>query len=459
MGSYERRGRVTPPEQRDPSVGQSGRETPFRLRADATAETKLKLIARRAKEDPKLKFNALMHHFSEENLEQCFHGLNGSKAVGADGISKEDYGRNLDRNLERLVQQLKQFSYRPQPVRRTLIPKGDGKLRPLGISCFEDKVIQSMAAKILGAIFEQDFMSFSYGFRPGRGCHDAIRSAYQLLYREDVRWVVDLDIRACFDTIDHEWLMRCLEERITDRKFLRLIRRMLKAGVLAEGEFFLSEEGTPQGSIVSPVLSNIFLHYVLDLWFERSLRKELKGRSALRRYADDSVAFFEHEGDARHFVQRLAERFGKFGLSLNETKTRVVPFDRRDRRCGVFDFLGFTFYRGKTRQGRPTVKCKTSNKRLKAKVKRFNEWIRSHRNVYRLSRLWKEASAKLQGHYQYYGVSWNSAQLMRYHWHCQRLLFKWLNRRSQRRSFTYDAWNERLQLFPLPMPAIRVRLF
>ncbi len=459
MDSYERRRSVMPPEQRNPPIRQGDRETPFRLRSDATAATKLSLIAKRAREDHKLKFSTLMHHFSEENLEQCFHEQDGKKAVGVDGVRKEEYSRELDQNLTTLVGKLKRFSYRPQPVRRVMIPKEERKLRPIGISIFEDKLVQSMAAKILEAIYEQDFMECSYGFRPGRGCHSTVRSTYQLLMKERVGWVVDLDVRAYFDSVDHKWLVRCLQERVSDRKFLRLIQRMLKAGVLTEGEFQVSEEGTPQGSIVSPVLSNIYLHYVMDLWFEKVAKKKMKGYAAMRRYADDIVVFFQHEEDARRFMQEVKERMGKFGLSLHPQKTRLVRFQRYDKQSGIFDFLGFTFYWGKTGKGLRVLKCRTSKKRFISKVKRFKEWIKGIRNRVRLREIWKGASQKLQGHFAYYGVSWNSKKLGHFYQECWKLLYKWLNRRSQRRSFSQEQFKSWLRLEPLPQPRVVVRLF
>lgn len=459
MRSYERGRRVMPSEQRGAPVEACAGETPFGLRAESTADTKLAQIAKRALEEPKLKFTAVMHHFSEANLEQCYRELDGRKAPGVDGISKEEYGRELNRNVDELVGRLKRFSYRPEPVRRVLIPKGDGKMRPLGISCVEDKLVQRMTAKILEAIYEQSFLDCSYGFRPARGCHEAVRDAYQHLYRGRVRWVVDIDIQAYFDTIDHEWLMRCLRERIADPKFLRLIERMLKAGVLTEGEFSATDEGTPQGSMVSPVLSNIYLHYILDLWFEKVVKKQMRGKASLWRYADDSIAFFEDGDDARGFVEMLQERFGKFGLRLHPTKTKIVCFDRTVKGSGTFDFLGFTFYYGKSRKGNRVAKIRTSINRLRGKLKQFKEWLKANRNCSRLPELWETAKLKLLGHINYYGVSGNSRSLSWFCWHCMRLLFKWLNRRSQKRSFNWNGFQQRLRQFPLPQPRIKVALY
>ncbi len=446
-------------ERRDQPMKPSKSDTSIRHRAENTRSTKRLLIAKQAQENPKLRFSALMHHLSERNLEACFHQLDGNKAVGADGITKEDYGKNLQSNLKDLVIRLKQFSYRPKPVRRVEIPKGDGKFRPLGISCFEDKLVQMMAKQILEPIYEQDFLDFSYGFRPGRGCHTAVKSVYKYLYPERKIWVVEIDIQSYFDSINHEWLIKCLEQRVSDGKFLRLINRMLKCGVLDKGTFHKTDQGSPQGSVVSPVLSNIFLHYVLDIWFDRVARKELKEKSGLTRYADDAVAFFRSEQDAKHFVELLTKRFEKFGLTIHPTKTRIVHFDRDKSRSGMFDFLGFRYYWGKTANGYRTVKCVTSSKRLRAKIKLFKLWIKNNRNLFRLPILWKRAARMFQGHFAYYGVSWNSRQLSRYQHDCLLLQFKWLNRRSQRRSFTLSEFNDHLRRNPLPSPQVTVNLY
>jgi group II intron reverse transcriptase/maturase len=400
-----------------------------------------------------------MHHVSLENLRYCFHQLAEKRAVGVDGVRKEEYGKELNQNLAGLGERLKRFSYRPQPVRRVMIPKENGKMRPLGISTTEDKIVQSMVAKILQAIFEPDFLPDSHGFRPHKGCHTAIQSVYQTLLTKDVRYVVDIDIQAYFDTMDHTWLIRCLKERISDRKFLRLIIRMLKSGVLSEGEFHASDTGAPQGSIVSPILSNILLHYVFDTWFDRIVKTESRGYVSMCRYADDIVTFFRSEAEARQFQDALPGRLAQFGLTMNPEKTRMIHFDRRSPFPGTFNFIGFTFYWGKTKQGKRIIKCKTSKKRFRQKVKQFKVWIQSNRNRLHLSEIWKMSERKLMGHDAYYGVSWNWPYLNLFHFMCQKLLFKWLNRRSQRRSFNWQQFNEYCKRYPLPKPKMNHNLF
>lgn len=426
-------------------------------------DTKLCLITQRSARDPKAKFDALMHLFDEESLALCFHGLDGRKAVGADGIRKEDYGRNLDERLKSLVNQMKEMSYRPQPVREKLIPKEGkpGATRPLGIGCFEDKIVQKRTAEILEAIYEPQFLECSYGFRPGRGCHDAVKQLYQTLASAPVSTVVDIDIKSYFNTIDHEWLMRMLEHKISDRKFLRYIKRMLKAGVLRGGEFSVTEEGTPQGSLVSPVLSNIYLHHVLDEWFEKVVKRNLRGKAWLFRYADDAIACFEREEDALRYAETLPKRMGKFGLKVNVEKSSTVHFNRRSPKGknGTFDFLGFTFYMGTSRKGNQIPKVKTSRKKYNSKLSRVREWIKKERHSKRLTWIWDTFRAKLRGHIQYFGVSFNTEYVNGFLYEAKRILVKWLNRRSQKRSFSWEKFMMFEKQFPMPRVKVVHRLF
>jgi len=339
---------------------QSFEETPAILRDGAGVETKLKLITQRAKESPKFKFTSLAHLLNEGFLEQCFKALKKNKASGIDGVKVEEYEVKLGENLKDLVERMKALHYYPQAVRRVNIPKPDGKTRPLGIPTVEDKIVQMGIKRILEAIFEVDFSDSSYGFRPNRSCHDALDVLDKTIMTKSVNAIVDMDIEKFFDTVDHKWLMECLRQRINDPSLLRLIVRFLKAGIMEEGKYSEVDKGTPQGGILSPILSNIYLHFILDLWFERVARKQFRGFAKLVRYADDFVVCFENRDEAIRFSEMLKQRLAKFGLKVAESKSRVIEFGRRvwekARREGgkvaTFDFLGFTHFCDKTRKGK-----------------------------------------------------------------------------------------------------------
>jgi RNA-directed DNA polymerase len=417
-------------------------------------DTKLKKIAWLSARDPHKQFDCLMHHFNEESLAGCFHELDGRKAVGIDGIDKEDYGRELEANLEDLVARMKRMAYRPGPVRQVLIDKEDnpGEKRPLGISNFEDKIVQRMVHKVLASIYEPLFLDCSYGFRQGLGCHDAIQALWRYLYRWDVQTILDVDLARFFDTIDKQRLLAMLSEKIKDQRFLRYLVRMFKGGVLAEGELQVSEEGVPQGSICSPILANIFAHYVIDTWFEETVRPQCAGRVALFRYADDAVVCCQYAWDAERIRAALAERLAKYHLALNEEKTKLIPFQRAQRGDGraAFDFLGFTFYWGQSRSGVVIPKVKTIGKRFRQKLRRVNDWARVMRHRYRLPELWARFCAKLQGHIQYYGVTFNLGMVRAFVFRATQYLFKWLNRRSQRQSFSWARFLLFIKAHPLP---------
>jgi group II intron reverse transcriptase/maturase len=312
-----------------------------------------------------------MHLFNEESLAACFHELDGRKAVGVDGVTNAVYGENLDERLQELVERMRRMGYRPGPVRQVLIPKAGrpGATRALGISNLEDKLVQMQMRKVLEAVFEPLFLDCSYGFRPGRSAHDAVRALHQHLFRHEVNVVIDVDLARFFDTIDHERLRELVAGKIADRRFQRYLTRLFKAGVLAEGELRASEEGVPQGSPCSPVLANVYAHYVLDEWFEETVKCHCRGEVALLRYADDVVICCQNERDAPRILKALKGRLERYGLSLNEEKTRLVPFARPrgsgGERRPVFDFLGFTFYWGRSRRGYPVPKVKTSGARLR----------------------------------------------------------------------------------------------
>lgn len=414
--------------------------------------TQLKRIAWLSARDPLRQFNGLMHHFNEESLAACYHALDGRKAVGVDGVSKAQYGEHLEENLKDLVSRMKRMAYRPGPVRRVLIPKDDrpNATRALGISNFEDKLVQGMMQHVLESLYEPLFLDCSYGFRPGRSCHEAIKALRQWLMAHNVECIIDVDLAQFFDTIDTNLLLETLREKVTDPRLLRYLSRMFKAGVLSGGELTVSEEGVPQGSLCSPILSNIFAHYVIDSWFEDTVKPRCAGQVALFRYCDDMVIGCQSERDAARIREALGKRLVKYHLRLNEEKTRVGPFAKRHGGGQSFDFLGFTFYWGRSRRGKRIPKVKTCGKRLRAKLRRVNAWAREIRSRLPLRRIWEVFRSKLRGHIQYYGVSFNSRAVQTFLMAATRILFKWLNRRSQRKSFNWAAFALFLKAHPLP---------
>jgi group II intron reverse transcriptase/maturase len=406
-----------------------------------------------------------MHHVNEISLKENYDRLNGKKAVGVDGITKETYGNDLSKNLEDLLGRMKRMAYIPSPVREVLIPKDGqpGKFRPLGISVLEDKIVQGNFQQILEAIYDPIFLDCSHGFRPGRSCHTAIKSLTDYLYKNDVETVIDIDLKNFFGTIDHKILEEMLREKIKDEKFIRYIIRMFKAGVLSQGDLKVGEEGVPQGSICSPILSNIFAHYVLDQWVETMIQPHCKGKVKLFRYADDAIICCEKEIDANKIRETLPKRLGKYKLMLNEEKTKIITFSRRKVEMGIvqgsFDFLGFTFYWGKSRKGLIIPKLKTKGKTLSRKLANVKKWVKENRNKVKLKELWKTFCAKLRGHIQYYGVSFNIDRVQKFIWEATRILFKWLNKRSQKKSFTWEKFSKYIELYPLPKAKICHPLF
>lgn len=429
------------------------------------AKTKLERIAWLSARDSNKKYASLMHHFNKESLTMCFYELNGKKAIGIDGVDKEQYGKRLVDNIEELLTRMKRMAYKPEPVRRVNIPKEGKKnaTRPLGISNFEDKIVQKMMQKILESIYEPLFLDCSYGFRPGRGCHDAIRALHHHLYKNRVQVVLDVDLENFFGTIDHELLINLLKEKITDKRLLRYLRRMFKAGVLAEGEMMISEEGVPQGSVCSPVLANIFAHYVIDVWFNTVVKRHCKGRVEMFRYADDLVVCCQYTQDAQRIARAFKRRLEKFKLRMNEEKTKLIYFNKQDiggrNKPGTFDFLGLTFYWGRSIKGYSIPKVKTNGKRLRSKLKRVNQWGRAIRNRYPLAEIWRIFSQKLEGHVRYYGVSTNLEAVQKFRHRARRILFKHLNRRSQRKSFSWEKFEKYEKAFPMPRARICYKLF
>lgn len=428
-------------------------------------ETKLKRIAWLSEQNPEKKFECLMHLFNQESLTKCFHELDAKKAVGIDGIDKASYAMNLDGNIEELIHKMKNMAYRPGPVREVLIPKEGkpGATRPLGISNLEDKIVQKMMQQVLESIYEPLFLDCSFGFRPGKSCHDAIKALTNHLYKNDIQTVIDIDLKNFFGTIDRKLLEDILKEKIKDPKFIQYINRMFKSGILSDGELIMSEEGVVQGSICSPILANIFAHYAIDIWIKEMVKPNCKGTVDLFRYADDGVICCQYAEDAKVIRRVLVKRLGKYKLQLNEEKTKLVSFDKKLAQQGIrqetFDFLGFTFYLGQSKAGRIIPKLKTRAKTLKAKLNKVSEWIKKVRNKISLAKIWKTFTAKLRGHVQYYGVSHNSDAVKSFLHGAIRTVFKWLNRRSQRKSFTWEKFALFEAANPLPTVKIVHRLF
>jgi group II intron reverse transcriptase/maturase len=443
-------------------------ETPSVHGSGEAVETKLRRIAEKARNEPSFKFTSLYHLMNEELLRGCFKRLRKDAAAGIDEMTKDEYAENLDANLSNLIERLHKMAYRPQPVRRKYIPKpGSTKQRPLGIPCFEDKLVQAGLVRILEAVFEQDFIEDSYGFRPSRSCHKALIALSDIVEGKRVNHIVEADIKGFFDNVNQEWLMKFLEHRIGDKRIQRMVKRFLKAGVYEDGTVTISDEGTPQGGVISPLLANIYLHYALDLWFEKVIRKTSLGHARMIRYADDFVVCFQYETDALKFHRELSERLGKFGLEVEPSKTRVVKFGRfavqnakeKGMKPETFDFLGFTHYCGTRRDGKGfRMKRVTARKKFTAKVKAFKDWLKSARTL-RTAELWTTAKAKLRGHYNYYGVTDNLRGIGRFCAEVKKLLHKWLNRRGKRGCLNWQEFNEMLKRFPLPEPRIKVRMF
>lgn len=425
-------------------------------------------IVIRAMQDRKLQFTSLSHHINTINLWQCYFELKKNKACGIDGATVESYGKDLNENLDCLVERLKSKRYQPQPVRRVYIPKaGKNEKRGLGIPTVEDKLVQLMLKKILESIYETDFLSCSFGFRPNLSAHHAIKALNTSVMYKPTNYVVEVDIRRFFDNVSHYWLQRCLEERIKDKNFLFLIRKFLKSGVVENGQYMPTDVGTPQGGVISPLLANIYLHYVLDLWFEKKFKSQSKGYVELIRYCDDFVVCCESKADAEKFQVKLKQRLSKFGLSVAEDKTSMLRFGRRawtlskrtKEKVGTFNFLGFTHYCAKSRYGKFMMVHKTSKQNLSRKLKEIKEWIKAIRNRLPLKEWLPILRAKLSGHYNYFGVSGNSRCLRKFYQSVQWLLFKWINRRSQKKSMSIDRYWKYLDLNPLPQPRIRYALY
>lgn len=435
------------------------------VESQVNTRTKLTEIAWSSAHNPQQVYHSLMHLFNVESLRSCFEQLDGEKAIGVDKITKEQYGEKLQENLEDLISRMKQMAYRPGPVKEVLIPKegSPGATRSLGISNFEDKIIQKKIQEILESIYDPIFLPCSYGFRAGKSCHDAIKELHNHLYKTNVEIIIDVDLANFFGAIDHSILKDMLSMKIKDTKFLRYISRIFKAGILKNGELSVSEEGVAQGSICSPALANIFAHYVIDEWLEETVKPLMAGTVKSFRYADDLVICCQYNADAVKIKNVLGKRLAKYKLKLNEDKTKMVNFSKEKARQGAkqetFDFLGFTFYFGKSRQGFIIPMLKTSGKRYRAKLKRVNEWVCQVRNRHSLREIWKIFCSKIRGHTQYYGVSFNMSNVEKFLYESKRIMFKGLNRRSQRKSFNWDKFALFTKRFPLPVVKIYHKLF
>jgi RNA-directed DNA polymerase len=422
----------------------------------ADVSTKLQRIAELARQMPDRALTSLAYRIDIEWLKEAYRRTRKDGASGVDGQTAEQYAAQLDANLESLLTRVKTASYRAPPVQRVHIPK-DGGTRPIGIPTFEDKVLQRAYAMVLEAVYEQEFLDCSYGFRPGRSAHQALDAFWKQMMSMGGGWVLELDIRSFFDALDHSQLRQVIERRVRDGSVLRHIGKWLKAGVLEERTLRHPEMGTPQGGVISPILANIYLHEVLDVWFEREVKPRLKGRAFLVRYADDAVLGFSSEDDAQRVLEVLPKRFAKYGLTLHPEKTRLVRFaptqQDDDDDPGTFDFLGFTHYWGKSRKGGAIIKRKTASKRLRRSLTRISQWCRAHRHD-RLSAQHQMLARKMRGHYGYYGITGNARMLTMF-WHAvERIWQRWLSRRSQRAKIKWERFKQLLGVFPLPSPRV-----
>jgi len=430
--------------------------------------TKLDRIGELSANNPKMVFTSLYHLINEDLLRKCHKEIDGRKATGVDNVTKAEYEVNLEGNLKDLVERLKKKSYKPQPSLRVYIPKANGKKRPLGMAAYEDKLVQSALGKVLAAVYEPKFRSSMYGFRPNKGCHDALKELGRQIEKGRTNYIVDADIKGFFNNIEHERVLELIKYRITDPNILWLIKKTLTAGVVEDKKWQPTEKGTEQGNLASPVIANIYMHYALALWYDVVFKKECRGESGIVIYADDFVVTFQYKEDAEKFLAAVKERFAAFGLELEPNKTRLVEFGRdaerhrKERGEGkpeTFDFLGFTHYCSKSNKtGWFRVKRKTAQKKYRMKLKEMNQWIKQNRHLW-LKDLTSMLNMKLRGHYQYYGITDNFDCMVAFLFNTQKLLFKWLNRRSQKKSYSWEGFNQLLTVFPLARPRIYVNIY
>jgi len=427
--------------------------------------TDLTRIGNKASKEPTLVFTSLYHHVTDvDNLRACYEALPAKRAVGIDGISKSDYGKGLESNLKDLSARLKRMGYRPKPKRRSYIPKpGSEKGRPLGISCLEDKIVELAVKRVLEPLYEPIFVDNSYGYRPGRSQHACIDELGRTIQQKRVSYIAEADIKGFFNEVQHEWLGKFLQKRVGDPRVIRLINRMLKSGIMEDGLFQETESGTSQGSILSPLLSNIYLHYSLDQWVKAWIKDVSKGEGHFYRFADDFLTCFQYKGDADKFLPALSARLEKFGLQLAPEKTGTIEFGRfareNARKLGKkpqeFTFLGFTHYCGKTKEGHFKVKRRTSRKKFGESLRKYGDWVHKTRGYLRKGEILRQGRLRIIGHLNYYAITDNSAMCSDYVFHATRLTFKWLNRKSQRRSYTWKGFNQVLNRVNWPEARVR----
>lgn len=428
--------------------------------------TKITRINEIAKKQPKAIFTSIYQVINYELLLECFKELDGNKATGTDKITKEIYEENLEENINDIVNRLKRNGYRPMPARQIEIPKTNGKMRKLAIANFEDKIVQLAIKKIIEAIWEPKFLDNMYGFRPNKNCHDALRKINNDIQYRNTNYILDADIKGYFDNINHDKLMKCLKMHIQDKRLLRLIKRFLIIGVMKDTTYIRGEIGTPQGSIISPVLANIYMYYMLILWTEKA-KQSMKGFVSLTNYADDFIVCFQHKEEANRYLYLLKERLKLCSLELSTEKTRLIEFGKfaneNARRKGkskapTFKFLGFTHYCSLSNDGRFRVKRKTAKDKFNKAINDYSQWIKENRHKL-LPEIMETTRKKLIGHYNYYGITDNYNSIRNYYFEIKRILLKWLNRRSQKKSYDSNAFNDMLNVFNLPEPKIKVNIY
>lgn len=429
--------------------------------------TKLERIAELSALNPDMVFTSIGHLINVDLLRECHKWMDGDKAVGIDGVTKEEYDKHLEENLVELVRRMKAKTYKPKPARRVEIPKDNGKMRPLSIYCYEDKLVQEALKRVLEAVFEPMFYDEMMGFRPGRNCHQALRKLNEMIEGNLTNYVLDADIRGFFDHLDHDWIIRFVESRIKDPNIIRLVRRMLRAGIMKDYLYEDTEEGSGQGSVCSPILSCIYMHYVLLWWFKEKIQPTLKGFSGIVVYADDFVVCFQYKEDAEMFYERLKRRMGHFGLSLEEEKSRLIEFGRfaesncakRGMKPETFTFLGFTHYCSTSRNGKFRVKRKTSSKKFSKKLKEIHRKIGEMR-LWHTADIIRKLNEILVGYFHYYGITDNSPSIKSFRYEVMKSLFYWLNRRSQKKSYNWVSFLNMLDTcHPLAEAKIYVSIY